>query len=109
MSTFISDLIKAMPALENIDTGGGCRALYHPLDGKGHVLITVANEAEVPGDSDASVDVGVYDADSHQIGLRNVASSDLKAHLEAVIRFADPIARAIDNEVAALFSHKSFR
>lgn len=109
MSTFISDLFKALPALESIDTGGGCRALYHPLDGKGHVLITAPSECDVPDDTHAVVDVGIYDADSQQLGLASVRVQDLKAHLERVIRFADPIARAIDNEVTALFSHKSFR
>lgn len=83
--TTISDIKELYPNLTEVDTGGGCKALSHPCDDGGHLLLTV-DDVYLPTDEDDVIQCGVYDADRDPVGdVHEVRVDELEAWIDAAL------------------------
>lgn len=76
----------ATRGFEVIDTGGGCRALYHKVDAgpTDHVLVTSADHDGVPESLAEAVIIGFYDG-NHGEPLRTLDSADSPQAFAAIV------------------------
>lgn len=79
----ISDIVTMYTNLEIHDTGSGGKALHHPLDDGGHILITKRVDGlSVPTNRDRTVWCGIYAKDGQCTSPRGIAESVPVSELE---------------------------